>query len=165
MVLDYILSCFWGNADEMKDDAGIQMNFLEVVSNKCFFSVTVNSVFYSLNFVSKVLSLAIPFSLDITICYLWFKDVLVLIENVVSSFSTCNLWAIKRYSKSKGICHILNQLLPWQPTRKGRSVKLSQTVLWWISWHRGIYPTSLHSRCQQHHTKVAGFANLMYHCL
>ena len=54
----------------MKDDAGIQMNFLEVVSNKCFFSVTVNSVFYSLNFVSKVLSLAIPFSLDITICYL-----------------------------------------------------------------------------------------------
>lgn len=111
------------------------------------------------------LSLAIPFSLDITICYLWFKDVLVLIENVVSSFSTCNLWAIKRYSKSKGICHILNQLLPWQPTRKGRSVKLSRTVLWWISWHRGIYPTSRHSRCQQHRTKVAGFSNLMYHCL
>ena len=82
-----------------------------LVSNKFFFSVTVNSVFYSLNFVSKVLSLTIPFSLDITICYLWFKDVLVLIENVVSSFSTCNLWAIKRYSKSKGICYILNQLL------------------------------------------------------
>ena len=60
----------------MKDDAGIQVNLLEVIghfttlSNKCFFSVTVNSVFYFLNFVSKVLSLAIPFSLDITICYL-----------------------------------------------------------------------------------------------
>lgn len=31
MVLDYILPCFWGNADEMKDDAGIQMNLLEVI--------------------------------------------------------------------------------------------------------------------------------------
>lgn len=34
MVLDYILPCFWENADEMKDDAGIQMNLLEVIGQQ-----------------------------------------------------------------------------------------------------------------------------------
>lgn len=37
MVLDYILPCFWGNADEMKDDAGIQMNLLEVIGQQLMF--------------------------------------------------------------------------------------------------------------------------------